>query len=437
MSKTNNYHFAENAVIKNAHIVDPANKLDGVMDVHVKDGKIVKWGKSLQVEGAHTFDAKGFHLLPGLIDVQVHFRDPGFEHKESLETGIQAAIKGGFVACVTMPNTKPTCDNAQIVKYMIERGQMNHFNIFPAGALSQGRDGKKVSEMAEMKHAGAVSVTDDGDWLYDSGIARRAYEYAATHNLVVMSHAEDPTLSLNGVMNEGTISTELGLRGKPAASEDVASARDIELAVITGCHLHLHHVSTKRSVELIRRAKAEGLKVTGEASPHHIALTDEMLRTYDTNYKMNPPLRTEEDRIALMEGLEDGTIDVIATDHAPHAPEEKDQDIEIAPNGVIGLESSFGVSMTELYHGRKWKLEDVVRKMSLNPSELIGQTHLGRLVEGGLANLTLVDVDYEWTFGLDDIVSKSLNSCFLGKKLKGKVFHTFVNGYHHIVANKK
>jgi len=424
-------HPAENLIIRNAHIVDPANKLDEVLDLHVKDRKIVKWGKDIKSEGAKVFDAKGLHLMPGFIDLHVHFREPGFEQKETIETGVRAAIAGGFSACVTMPNTKPACDNAQIVKYQIEKGQLYGFTILPAGTLTQGREGKKISEMAEMKSAGAIAVTDDGDWLQDSGVARRAYEYAVTYGLLVMTHAEDCGLSCNGVMNESIISTKLGLRGKPNASEDVATARDIELARLTGCRLHICHLSTKGAVELVRRAKAEGLQVTAETSPHHIALTDEALHPYDTNFKMNPPLRTGGDRAALLKGLEDGTIDAIATDHAPHAAEEKDQDLEVAPNGVIGLESSFGVVMTELYHGRKWKLPDIVRKMSLNPSDLIGQAKLGRLLAGEPANFVLVDTEKEWTFGSENVRSRSKNSCFFGKKLKGKVLHNFVNGVHY------
>lgn len=430
MSKLSS-HAASNVIIRNIHVVDPANKRDEVMDVHVKNKKLIKLGKGLKDSEAKIVEGKGLHLLPGLIDLHVHFRDPGFENKETIETGIQAAIAGGFAACVTMPNTKPPCDNAQIVKYQIERGRFDSFNIFPAGALTQGREGKKISEMAEMKAEGAVGVTDDGAWLCDSGVARRAYEYAATYDLVVMSHAEDPALSKNGVVNESALSTELGLRGKPNTAEDVATARDIELALLTGCKLLLQHVSTRRSVELIRRAKAEGLKVMGEATPHHIALTDEALRNYDTNFKMNPPLRTEKHREAVIEGLEDGTLDVIATDHAPHSTEEKDKDFEIAPNGVIGLESAFGVVITMLYHARKWKMADIVRKMSLNPSEIIQKPHLGRLIEGELANFIVVDVNREWTFSPADVKSKSSNSCFFGRKLKGKVLHNFVNGNHY------
>lgn len=426
-------HPADNLIIKNAHIVDPANKLDEVLDLHVKDGKIVKWGKGLADAAAKTFDAKGLHLMPGFVDLHVHFREPGYEQKETIESGVQAAIYGGFSAVVTMPNTKPACDNAQIVKYQIERGELYGFNVLPAGTLTQKREGKKISEMAEMKEAGAVAVTDDGDWLHDSGVARRAYEYAVTYGLLVMTHAEDCGLSCNGVMNESVVSTRLGLRGKPNASEDIATARDIELTRLTGCRLHVCHLSTKGAVELVRRAKADGLQVTAETSPHHIALTDDCFHHYDTNFKMNPPLRASEDRAALLKGLEDGTIDAIATDHAPHAAEEKEQDVEVAPNGVIGLESSFGVVVTELYHGRKWKVADIVKKMSLNPSELLGKKHLGRLTAGEKANFVLADLDREWTFGPEHVKSKSKNSCFFGKKLKGKVLHNFVNGRHHVL----
>jgi dihydroorotase len=428
-----NGQSVKNLIIRNAHIVDPANKIDEVMDLHVKSHRIVKWGKDLAAEEAEILDAKNLHLLPGLVDLHVHFREPGYEHKETIETGAQAAVAGGFVACVTMPNTKPACDNAQVVKYQMERANVLNFNIFPAGTLTQGREGKKISEMAEMKAAGAVAVTDDGGWVVDSGVARRAYEYASTYGLPIMSHAEDPTISLNGVMNEGIVSSKLGLRGRPNAAEDIATARDIELVRLIKCQFHFQHVSTRGAVEMIRRARAEGLPITAEATPHHIALTDEEFVKYDTFYKMNPPLRTEKDRQAVLKGLEDGTIDVIATDHAPHAFEEKDQDIEVAPFGAIGLESAFGVVMTELFHGRKWKLEEIVRKMSLTPAEILKKSNFGRLKTGEQANFILVDAEKDWVFSEDNVHSKSLNSCFYGKKLKGKVLHTFVKGYQYVL----
>lgn len=426
-----NGQSVRNLIIRGAHIVDPANKIDEVMDLHVKSHRVVKWGKDLSAEDAEILDAKKLYLLPGLIDMHVHFREPGFEHKETIETGAEAAIAGGFVACVSMPNTKPACDNAQVVKYQMERANVLNFNLFPAGTLTQGREGKKISEMAEMKAAGAVAVTDDGNWVVDSGVARRVYEYAATYGLPIMTHAEDPTISLNGVMHEGVVSTQLGLRGRPSAAEDIATARDIELVRLIKCQLHFQHVSTRGAVDMIRRARAEGLPITAEATPHHIALTDEAFVKYDTFYKINPPLRTEEDRQAVIKGLEDGTIDTIATDHAPHAFEEKDQDVEVAPFGTIGLESSFGVVMTELFHGRKWKLEEIVRKMSLVPAEILKKSNFGRLKTGEQANFILADIDREWVFGEEHVHSKSLNSCFYGKKLKGKVVYNFVKGYQY------
>jgi len=426
---------AKNLVIRNAHVVDPFHKIDDTLELYIKNGKAQKWGKKLEVPAdADVFDAKGLYLFPGFIDLQVHFRDPGFENKETIESGVIAAISGGFAACVTMPNTKPTCDNAQVVKYQFDRGALSDFNIFPAGALTQAIAGQKISEMSEMKHAGAVAVTDGSNWLQDSGVARRAYEYAATYDLVVMSQAEDLRLSAAGVMNESVVSTRLGLRGRPGAAEDIATARDLELARLTGCKLHLTNVTTKRAVEYIREAKQEGIRVTAQATPHHMFLTENDFVTYDTNFKMSPPLRSIEDQRAVLEGLKDGTIDVIGSDHSPHAAEEKELDVEVAPDGVVGLESYFGVIMTALYHGLKMPLANIVQKMSLKPSEIIGKPKLGRLGEGELANFVIADLNYEWVFEPKHIHSKSKNSCFFGRKLKGKVIHNFVNGYHYDFA---
>ncbi len=423
---------AKNLVIRNAHVIDPFHKIDDTLELYIKNGKVQKWGKKLEVPSdADVFDAKGMYLFPGFIDLQVHFRDPGFENKETIESGVVAAISGGFSACVTMPNTKPTCDNAQVVKYQFDRGALSDFNIFPAGALTQGIAGQKISEMSEMKHAGAVAVTDGSNWLQDSGVARRAYEYAATYDLVVMSQAEDLRLSAAGVMNESVVSTRLGLRGRPGAAEDIATARDLELARLTGCKLHLTNVTTKRAVEYIREAKQEGIRVTAQATPHHMFLTEDDFVTYDTNFKISPPLRSPEDQRAVLEGLKDGTIDVIGSDHSPHAAEEKELDVEVAPDGVVGLESYFGVVMTVLYHGQKMPIANIVRKMSLHPSEIIGKPKLGKLGEGELANFVLADLNHEWVFEPKHIHSKSKNSCFFGKKLKGKVIHNFVNGYHY------
>ncbi len=431
---TNGLHRrqAKNLVVRNAHVVDPFHKLNEVLDLYIKNGKIQKWGKKVDAPAdADVFDAKGLYLFPGFIDLQVHFRDPGFENKETIESGVQEAIAGGFAGCVTMPNTKPACDNEQVVKYQIDRGALSDFNIFPAGALTQGIGGQKIAEISEMKIAGAVAVTDGSNWLQDSGVARRAYEYATTYDLVVMSQAEDNRLSAAGVMNESVVSTRLGLRGRPGAAEDIAIARDLELARLTGCRLHLMSVSTKRAVEYIREAKQEGITVTAQVTPHHLMMTEDDFVTYDTNFKMSPPLRSAEDQKAILEGLKDGTIDVIGSDHSPHAAEEKDMDVEVAPDGVVGLTSYFGAVITALYHGLKIPLAEIVRKMSLRPSEIIGKNKFGRLGEGELANFVLADLNHEWVFEKKHIRSKSKNSCFLGRKFKGKVFHNFVNGYHY------
>ncbi len=423
---------AKNLVIRNAHVVDPFHKIDEVLELYIKNGKLQKWGKKLEVPAdADVFDAKGLYLFPGFIDLQVHFRDPGFENKETIESGVQAAISGGFAACVTMPNTKPTCDNAQVVKYQIDRGSLSDFNIFPAGALTQGIAGQKISEISEMKNAGAVAVTDGLQWLQDTGVARRAYEYAVTYDMVVMSQAEDARLSAAGVMNESVVSTRLGLRGRPGAAEDIATARDLELARLTGCKLHLMNVSTKRAVEYIREAKQEGIHVTAQVTPHHLMLTENDFVTYDTNFKISPPLRSTEDQRALLEGLKDGTIDAIGSDHSPHAAEDKDMDVEVAPDGVVGFESYFGAVMTVLFHGQKMPLMELVRKMSLKPSEIINKPKLGKLGEGELANFILADLNQEWVFEPKHIHSKSKNSCFFGRKFKGRVLHNFVNGYHY------
>lgn len=432
MSNAFHRRQAKNLIVRNAHVVDPFHKIDEVLELYVKNGKLQKWGKKLDAPAdADVFDAKGLYLFPGFIDLQVHFRDPGFENKETIEGGVLAAISGGFSACVTMPNTKPTCDNAQVVKYQIDRGALSDFNIFPAGALTQGINGQKISEISEMKNAGAVAVTDGLQWLQDSGVARRAYEYATTYDMVVMSQAEDARLSAAGVMNESVVSTRLGLRGRPGAAEDIATARDLELARLTGCKLHLMNVSTKRAVEYIREAKQEGIRVTAQVTPHHLMLTENDFITYDTNFKISPPLRSSDDQRALLEGLKDGTIDAIGSDHSPHAAEDKDMDVEVAPDGVVGSESYFGAIMTVLYHGQKIALSEIVRKMSLLPSEIINKSKLGKLSEGDLANFVLADLNHEWIFEPKHIRSKSKNSCFFGRKFKGRILHNFVNGYHY------
>lgn len=430
-----------NLLIKQIHIVDPKNEMDGVFDLLIKNGKIQEIKKEItphlnppptKVGGGEEggiLDGKNLHLFPGLIDLHVHFREPGFEQKETIVTGSKAALKGGFVGVVTMPNTNPPCDHQSVIDNIIRKANEVPFYIFPAGTLTKERAGKELSEMADLKRAGARAVTDDGNWVNDSLLMRRALEYASMLDLLVISHAEDHRLTAGGVMNEGLMSTKLGLKGIPNESEAIAVARDILLSELTGAKLHLTHVSTARSVELIREAKKKGTRVTADATPHHLALTDEALEQYDTNFKMMPPLRCEPDRQALIEGLKDGTIDAIATDHAPHTDEEKMAEFPDAPSGVIGLETALGVILTKLYHKKILSLSQIVLNMSTHPAHLIKLPGgFGQIKLGGEANLTLVDLNKEWVVRREDFVSKSKNSCFVGMTLKGKPVATICKG---------
>ena len=418
-------------LIKDAHVVDPKNHVNEILDLYIRKGKIAELKKSIQASDAETVtvDGKGLYLLPGLIDLHVHFREPGFEQKETIVSGAHAALKGGFTAAVTMPNTNPPCDHQSVIDNIIRKAREVPFHVFPSGTISKGREGKELSEMADLKHAGIWAVTDDGSWVMDSLLMRRSMDYAGMLDLLVITHAEDHRLSATGVMNEGLMSTKLGLHGVPNASEEIAVSRDVELAKLTGARLHVAHVSTKGTLEMIRRAKKEGLPVTCEVTPHHFALTDEAVAGYDTNFKMNPPLRTDHDRQAMIEGLRDGTIDCIATDHAPHTEEEKMEEFQDAPHGVIGLETALGVALTELYHKKILSLEELVRKMSGRPAEVLKlAAGFGEIKVGKAANVTLVDLNREWVVKKEEFVSKSKNSCFIGRKLKGRVVATVCDG---------
>ncbi|OGW86197.1 MAG: hypothetical protein A3C35_07780 [Omnitrophica bacterium RIFCSPHIGHO2_02_FULL_46_11] len=418
-----------NLLIKQAHVIDPKNQVDGVFDLLIKKGSIAELKKEIKADGVEVFDAKGLHLFPGLIDMHVHFREPGFEQKETIVSGAKAALKGGFVAAVTMPNTNPPCDHQSVIDNIIRKANEVPFYIFPSATLTKERAGKELSEMADLKRAGAWAVTDDGSWVSDSLLMRRAMEYASMLNLLVISHAEDHRLTSDGVMNESVVSTKLGLKGIPDASEEIAASRDIILAELTHAPLHLTHISTKGTVELVRAAKAKKLPVTCDVTPHHISLTDEMLEHYDTNFKMMPPLRTEEDRKALVSGLKDGAIDAIATDHAPHTDEEKMAEFSDAPVGVTGLETALGVILTKLYHGKILSLSEIVMKMSMRPSEILKLPNgFGQIKVGTEANLTLVDLNHEWMVRKEEFVSKSKNSCFIGAKFKGKAVVTICRG---------
>jgi len=430
-----------NLLIKQVHIIDPKNKIDGIFDLLIKNGKIVEIKKEITPhlnpppakagggEEGGVLDGKKLHLFPGLIDMHVHFREPGFEQKETIVSGAKAALKGGFVGVVTMPNTNPPCDHQSVIDNIIRKANEVPFYIFPSGTITKERAGKELSEMADLKKAGAWAVTDDGNWVSDSLLMRRALEYASMLDLLVISHAEDHRLTASGVMNEGLMSTRLGLKGIPNESEAIAVGRDILLAELTGAKLHLTHISTRSAVELIREAKKKKLLVTADVTPHHIALTDDTLENYDTNFKMMPPLRSEEDRSALIDGLKDGTIDAIATDHAPHTEEEKMAEFQDAPVGVIGVETALGVVLTELYHKKILSLSEIVLKMSTHPAQIVKLPNgFGEIKVGTEANLTLVDLNQEWIVKREDFISKSKNSAFIGSKLKGKAVATICRG---------
>lgn len=420
-----------NLLIQNAHVVDPKNKRDGIFDVLVRGGKISEIAKGIAKNGEEVLDAKGLYLFPGFVDLHTHFREPGQEGKETILTGSRAALKGGFVASVSMPNTMPACDHQGVIDNIVRKAKEVPYHIFPAGTISKGREGKELSEMADLKQAGIRAVTDDGDWVADSLLMRRALEYASMLDLIVMTHAEDRRLSGGGVMNESLTSTKLGLKGIPAASEEVAVARDIELARLTGGRLHICHVSTARAVELIRRAKQEKLSVTAEVTPHHLILTDETVEGYNTCCKMNPPLRTQNDIDVLRKALKEGVIDCVATDHAPHTDEDKMKEFDEAPFGVTGLETALAVVLTELYYKEKWPLTRVIEVMSSRPAEILGLgPEFGGLEKGSEANWTLVDIAEEWVVSDREFESKSKNSCFLGMKFKGKVKATLCAGKH-------
>lgn len=414
-------------LIKGARLIEPRDSIDQVLDVMIDAGKIKKIGKDLSFDG-ETIEAKGLCLVPGFIDFHVHFRDPGEEYKEDIRSGIMAALRGGFVGCVSMPNTDPPCDNQTVVAHILQRAREFHYNIFPCGTISKGRLGKDLSEMGELVEAGCVAVSDDGDYVQDSLLMRHAMEYASMFKLIVISHSIDGHLSRKGLINEGSMSTLLGLKASPSCAEEIAVSRDITLAKFTGARLHIAHLSTKEALDLVRQAKADGVNVSCEVTPHHLALTEEELVNYDTHYKMNPPLRTLADTKALIDGLADGTIDCIATDHAPHSEEEKEREMDCAPFGVTGLETAFGVVMTTVLASGKMGFLDVIDRMAIRPAQLLGLSHFNHIAENSKANFTLCNPDEEWTVTREHFLSKSGNSSFIGRKLKGRIHYTVCNG---------
>ncbi len=417
-----------NLLIKNGHIIDPANRIDEKLDLLVSDGKIAKLGKpgSVQANSAETVDASGKLVVPGLIDMHVHLREPGFEYKETISTGTEAAKAGGFTSVCCMPNTNPVNDSRSVTEFIIGQARNAAANVYPIAAITKGSRGEELTEMAELHAAGCPAISDDGKPVMNASIMRRAMEYSRIFDLLVIAHCEETTLSAKGVMHEGVVSTELGLRGIPRSAEDVMTARDIALAELTGCRLHIAHVSTVGSVDLVRAAKARGVKVSAETCPHYFTLTHEAVRGYNTMAKMNPPLRTPEDVAAIKKGLQDGTIDVIATDHAPHAADEKSGEFDFAPFGIVGLETALGLSL-QLVHDGLLPLDFAIRKLTANPASLL-KLEKGTLSPGVDADITIIDPGLEWIVDASQFKSRSKNTPFDGRKLKGKAVQTIKGG---------
>ncbi len=398
-------------------------------DVLIEDGRIVRIGKirASQTKGARVIDADGLTLLPAFVDMHVHLREPGLEYKEDIATGSAAAVAGGFGAVCCMPNTDPVTDNAYIVRYIVDRArEVDLARVYPIGAISVGLRGERLAELGKMQQAGAVAVSDDGQPVSSAQLMRLALEYAAPTGLCVISHCEDKSLAADGVMNEGLVASELGLKGIPSAAEDVMIARDIVLAEMLGTRVHIAHVSTASGVQLIRGAKARGVRVTCETCPHYFAATDELVRGYNTYAKVNPPIRTESDRMAIIRGLQDGTIDVIATDHAPHATFEKELPFPQAANGIAGLETSFALAYTALVTTGYLTLDELSDKMT-GAAKIVG-VECGALQAGALADLTLVDTQESYRICASKFVSKGKNTPFDGREVYGRVRYTIVGG---------
>ena len=413
--------------IAGGHVIDPG-RFNGVADVLIDEGRVVAVGPRLKVPaGCTKIDAVGRLVLPGFVDLHVHFREPGFEYKESIQSGAAAAVAGGFTSVCCMPNTNPVNDNQAITELMLDRARAAGLaNVFPIGAITKGSEGKELAEIGDLRRAGCVAISDDGKPVMNSLVMRRAMEYALAFDVPVVDHCEDLHLAEGGCMNEGAISTELGLPGMPAAAEDVMVARNVALAELTGARLHLAHISTEGSVRMVREAKSRGLKVTAEACPHHFTITEETVRGYNTYAKMNPPLRTWKDVQAIKEGLRDGTIDVIATDHAPHASQEKQLGFTEAPFGIVGLETALPLTLALVDEG-VLSLESAVDKLSTAPAKAFGLAK-GTLAVGADADVAIVDQQEQWEVDPAKFRSKSRNTPFAGWKVKGRVTTTIVSG---------
>jgi dihydroorotase len=414
--------------IKNGHVIDPASGRDEIADLLIDDGRIVECGPGLDAFGAEVFDATGAVVSPGFIDMHVHLREPGFEHAETIETGGRAAAAGGFTSICCMPNTLPVNDNATVTSYIIERARSHAVvNVFPIGAITKGSAGEQLAEIGSMKAAGIVAISDDGKPVMNARVVRRAMEFARVHNLPLIQHCEDLDLSTDGVMHEGLHSVRLGLRAIPAASEDVMVARDILLAELTGARYHVAHISSRHAVNMVAFAKSRNLPVSCEVTPHHISLTDGNVSGYDSHFKMKPPLRAADHVAAVVGGVVEGTVDAIATDHAPHAGSEKMQEFERCPFGVTGLETALGLCMDQLVHSRLISLPRLVALFTTGPAGILGLDR-GSLAPGSVADVTIFDPDLDWTYDAGKSLSKSNNSPFDGRRFRGGPVATIVRG---------
>lgn len=417
-----------NLLIVGGRLIDPSQGIDETMDILIADGVVLELGHGLTApEGTQTIDAAGLLVTPGLIDMHVHLRDPGLEYKEDIATGSRSAAAGGFTSIACMPNTSPVIDNKAVTSYIVNKARNEAVvNVFPIGSITKGSKGESLSEMGELKEAGCVAVSDDGKPVDNAELMRRALEYAKGVGITVISHSEEMSLVGEGVMNEGFTSTELGLKGIPWAAEDIAVAREVYLAEFTGAPVHIAHISTVGSARIIRNAKARGVQVTCETAPHYFTLTDEAVLGYNTNAKMNPPLRSAGDVAAMKAGLADGTIDAIATDHAPHHPDEKDVEFNIALNGIVGLETSLPLSLKLVEEGCL-DYKALVSVMSCNPAKILGLER-GTLKPGAVADVTIIDPLKQWVVSAEKMESKSKNSPFLGWEMKGAAAYTIVKG---------
>ena len=415
-------------ILKGGRVIDPASKFDGVADVLIENGKIAAVGQGLSADDAEIYDATNKVVAPGLVDLHVHFREPGQEAKEDFESGSKAAVAGGFTTVATMPNTKPVVDTAALVRALEKRAEdVGRCHIEIIGAVTKNQEGKELAELGDMIEAGAVAFSDDGHFDPTAKVLLNAYDYLHTFDKVIVNHEEETSLVEDGVMNEGHRSAMLGMKGRPTVAEDIAVARDVLLAEYAGARVHVAHMSSARAVDIVREAKKRGVRVTAECTPQHLTMTDECVTLSDTSTKINPPLRSQADCDALLAGLKDGTIDAIVTDHSPHAVEEKDREYIYAPSGFPGLETSLGVMLTDLYHTGKLDLPTIISKMTVEPAHCFGLA-CGTLAKGAAADVVVIDPDFEWTVDAATFYTKGSHSPFVGKQMRGKAVLTLVDG---------